>query len=144
MTFKVIVAGSRSLIPNDARIKRVKTLTRKYWDYDNNKPIGDGLILVTGTAQGADQIPYVMRSAYGIPILEFPALWGDIEGKPPEQIGIRRDGEKYWKGAGHYRNRQMAEYADALIAFWDGESPGTRNMINTAEKLGLAIRVIMY
>jgi uncharacterized phage-like protein YoqJ len=40
---------------------------------------------------------------------------------------------KYGKRAGHRRNQQMADNADALIALWDGESPGTRDMIRRME-----------
>ena len=38
----------------------------------------------------------------------------------------------------------MANNADALIAFWDGQSKGTLNMIETAKKKGLAVRIIEY
>jgi hypothetical protein len=38
----------------------------------------------------------------------------------------------------------MAKNADALIAFWDGKSRGTKNMIDEAAKNNLLIRVIMY
>jgi hypothetical protein len=38
----------------------------------------------------------------------------------------------------------MADNADALIAFWDGESKGTKNMIDNARRKGLAVRVIQY
>jgi len=38
----------------------------------------------------------------------------------------------------------MAERADALIAFWDGESRGTSNMIEEAKSKGLAVRVKLY
>ncbi len=38
---------------------------------------------------------------------------------------------------GPVRNQKMAEYADALIAVWDGESRGTKNMISLAKKLNL-------
>ena len=31
-----------------------------------------------------------------------------------------------------------------LIAFWDGESKGTKHMINLAEKYGLEVHVIKY
>lgn len=57
----------------------------------------------------------------------FPADWG-----------------KYGKSAGVLRNKQMAEYADGLIAFWDGKSRGTANMIETAKGLGLRVRVARY
>lgn len=38
----------------------------------------------------------------------------------------------------------MAEYADALIAFWDGKSKGTKNMIEEAEKRNLKVIVKNY
>jgi len=38
----------------------------------------------------------------------------------------------------------MAEYGDMLIAFWDGESKGTKNMIDTSKKLGLLVYVHRY
>jgi hypothetical protein len=38
----------------------------------------------------------------------------------------------------------MAKNADALIAFWDGCSPGTAHMIETARKLRIPTRVISY
>lgn len=52
------------------------------------------------------------------------------------------DWEAYGKQAGYLRNYQMAQNADALVAFWDGRSPGTRHMIKTAQTLHLEIRVI--
>lgn len=54
------------------------------------------------------------------------------------------DWEQYGKSAGHIRNAKMADNADALIAFWDGESKGTKNMIDNARRKGLAVRVIQY
>ncbi len=48
------------------------------------------------------------------------------------------------KSAGHIRNAEMADYADALIAFWDGKSRGTANMIENARKRGLKIKIFYY
>jgi hypothetical protein len=59
-----------------------------------------------------------------VPLKIFPAQWSI-----------------YGKGAGYIRNREMAQYADALIAFWDGKSKGTKNMIDEAKKQGLIIKV---
>ena len=47
--------------------------------------------------------------------------------------------DKHGNSAGMIRNSQMADYADGLIALWDGESRGTKNMIETASKNGLCI-----
>jgi len=54
------------------------------------------------------------------------------------------DWDKYGKAAGSIRNKEMAEYADSLIAFWDGKSKGTKNMIDLAIAHGLSVRVITY
>ena len=48
---------------------------------------------------------------------------------------IYLDWNKHGKAAGPIRNRQMAEYADCLIAVWDGKSRGTKNMIDEMNKL---------
>lgn len=42
------------------------------------------------------------------------------------------------------RSQEMAENADALVAFWDGESKGTEHMINIAKEKGLKVRVITF
>lgn len=42
------------------------------------------------------------------------------------------------------RNREMAANADALIAFWDGKSRGTKNMIEEAQKRGLKVSIKHY
>lgn len=45
-------------------------------------------------------------------------------------------------------NAQMMSYAKegipALVAFWDGKSRGTKNMINTADNGRTFVRVIRY
>lgn len=38
----------------------------------------------------------------------------------------------------------MADYADYLVAFWDGKAKGTSLMINLAKEKGLKIRVVYY
>ena len=47
----------------------------------------------------------------------------------------------YGKRAGVRRNEEMADMADALIAIWDGSSPGTKHMIEVARRRGLKIYV---
>ncbi len=53
------------------------------------------------------------------------------------------EGKKWGRAAGPIRNSEMAGYADALIAFWDGVSSGTRDMIRKAEEKGLRVQVRM-
>lgn len=80
--------------------------------------------VLSGGARGADKLG------------ERWAVDNDI----PYELWLA-DWEKHGKAAGQIRNRQMAENAEALIAFWDGRSRGTKNMIDTAKELGLEVRV---
>lgn len=57
---------------------------------------------------------------------------------------FKADWDKHGKAAGFKRNTEMAKYADALIAFWDGKSKGTKHMIDTAKSHNLKVRVIAY
>lgn len=64
-----------------------------------------------------------------------------------KHIPVRRmpaDWNKHGKAAGPIRNEQMAIRADAFIAFWDGQSRGTANMIELAKKHNLKIQVVRY
>ncbi|GAA4139709.1 hypothetical protein GCM10022216_18100 [Sphingobacterium kyonggiense] len=61
----------------------------------------------------------------GIPIKQFPADWSQ------------------GKKAGYLRNKQMAKYATHLIAICDGESKGTKNIIDLANEHDLKVRVII-
>jgi len=80
--------------------------------------------VVSGMAAGVDTLGIQYAKNHNIPVKEFPADW-----------------KKHGRAAGPIRNGQMAEYADALIAIWDGESTGTKNMINQAEKNKLKIYI---
>ena len=82
--------------------------------------------VVSGAARGVDRLGERWASQTGVPVIRFPAQW-DIHGKR----------------AGVYRNQAMAEYADALIAIWDGQSNGTKHMIDAASKRGLRVHVVV-
>lgn len=80
--------------------------------------------VVSGGAQGVDYIGEGLAEKSGLPVKRFNADW-----------------KKHGKAAGPIRNRQMAEYGDALLAIWDGESRGTKNMIEEMERLGKPVYV---
>ncbi len=86
--------------------------------------------VVCGGARGVDSIGSSLAKKAGIPVRMFP-----VTNKDWNTIG---------PSAGPRRNRQMAEYAEALIAVWDGESRGTKNMIDEAQlrKLQVFIRYV--
>ena len=69
------------------------------------------------------------------------ALWATVKNLPikyfyPDYPGYGK------RRAPVVRNEEMACYADALIAIWDGKSRGTRDMIQRAQAHGL--RVFIY
>ena len=111
---RAIVAGSRTF--NDYALLE-KTLDGIYPQR--------GIEIISGCARGADWLGERYAAEKGIPFRRFPAEW-DNEGC----------------GAGYRRNERMAENADELVAFWDGKSPGTKHMIEIAEKRGLKVFVI--
>lgn len=80
--------------------------------------------VVSGGARGVDTIGEMWAAYWGIPIKPFPAIWRDKDGQRDLQAGLKR-------------NSAMARYADALIAVWDGRSPGTKHMIDQANYYGL-------
>jgi len=114
---KIIIAGSRNF-------NNYKELC-KICDYllKDQKNIE----IVSGTAKGADILGEKYAKDKGYEIKKFPANW-----------------DKYKKAAGYIRNKEMAEYADVLIAFWDGESKGTKHMIDLAKENKLMIRTHIY
>jgi hypothetical protein len=114
---KVIIAGSREF--NDFHLMFTQL----------NKIFINGLPskIVSGTAAGADKLGERYAEIMMIPVRKFPANWS-----------------KYGKSAGYKRNVEMADYADMLVAFWDGKSKGTKHMINIAENKELVVKVINY
>ncbi len=49
---------------------------------------------------------------------------------------------KYGRAAPLKRNEQIAEYADEVLVFWDGQSRGTQYTVKCFEKLNKKITVI--
>jgi hypothetical protein len=83
--------------------------------------------VVSGTAKGADALGERYARERGHGLRQFPADW-----------------DTHGKAAGYRRNAEMAAYAEALIAFWDGKSRGTKHMIDLAHRAGLKVKVITY
>ena len=119
---KVIIAGGRDF----TNVAVMATTLNNLQDVDHVIEI-EKLTLICGMARGADLTAYKLFSEAGLPIEMYPADW-----------------DQYGKQAGFIRNIQMADVADMLIAFWDGESRGTAHMIDTARKLNLNVLVFNY
>lgn len=118
--FRVIIAGGRDF--NDyplLKAKCDKILASKSQTHN--------IVVITGAARGADSLGEQYARENGYAIDSRPADWN-----------------AHGKSAGFIRNVQMANSADALIAFWDGKSHGTKHMIDTAINKGLETRTIIY
>jgi len=109
---RTIVAGSRSC-------KNYNTVATAIEDCG-----WEVTTIISGTAGGVDTLGEVYAKDCSIPLIRMPADWS-----------------RYGRGAGKIRNIEMALVADALIAVWDGVSPGTGHMIDTARAKGLKIHV---
>lgn len=53
------------------------------------------------------------------------------------------DYRRYGKGAPIIRNIEIINYADEIIAFWDGKSKGTNNIIERCHKLNKKLTVVI-
>ena len=115
--YKVIIAGGRDFDDYNLLKNVCNELFKKKSRF----------IIVSGKARGADNLGERFAKENEIEVKEFPANWG-----------------LYGKRAGFLRNEQMAEYANYLVAFWDGKSKGTKHMINLAKKKGLKVKVVRY
>lgn len=115
MTRRVIVAGGRD-----------------FDDYPRLCDVLDHILdpgdtIVSGCAKGADSLALEYARKRGLAVEEFPADW-----------------QGQGKAAGVIRNQAMAGKADVLIAFWDGKSRGTKDMIERACRAKLEIHLYFY
>lgn len=118
--YKVIIAGGR-------HFDNYQLLKEKCDYYLQNKLKEGGVVIVSGHATGADALGERYAQERGLSIDAHPADWN-----------------QHGRAAGPIRNAEMAEVADALIAFWDGQSRGTANMINLAKSKGLKVAIVKY
>lgn len=118
---KIVIAGSRGVRVSEGQI--CDTLLRAAW-------IGKVAEVMTGECPGSPDIDGAewaeRRASIGIRHVGFPAHW-----------------TRHGKRAGFVRNGEMAEAGDALLAFWDGRSPGTLDMIRRMHRLDKPVWVEM-
>ena len=69
--------------------------------------------IVSGACQNSPDIAgEAYAEKHGLRLTRFRAYW-----------------DKHGNVAGKFRNREMAEYANAAIVFWDGMSNGSADMV---------------
>jgi hypothetical protein len=118
---RIIIAGGRDFNDYD----RLCAFMDQYCLDNDLGP--DHADFISGAAAGADWFGELWATSRGYKVMLFPANWTD-----------------HGKAAGYIRNKQMAYEATALVAFWDGCSKGTGNMIRVATKAGLKVHIERY
>ena len=117
--YKVVVFGSREFDDYDY----LKETLVQQFKYKHLEP--SDVTIVEGGAKGADALAEFFAKEHSVTHKKFPADW-----------------DKHGKSAGHIRNSEMAKYCDFGIAFWDGESKGTRSMIEKLERLDKEVLIV--
>ena len=124
---RVIIAGSRDF--NDYELLKksaIEIITKKTMLPDLTR-------IVSGGARGADTLGERFANEMGLEISRFIPDWDGLG-----------------KRAGYVRNAEMAKFAveddndGMLIAFLDGQSRGTKHMIDLAKRYGLEVHVVNY
>lgn len=127
---RIIIAGCRSFNNYALLCTIVDDLIGRLLKEGISK---SNITLVSGGAIGADLNGERYGNEHEYNIKRFPAEW-----------------YIYGKSAGIIRNRQMAEYASEkgydgiLVAFWNGTSRGTKNMIDNAKKYNLKTIIVYF
>lgn len=128
---KVIVAGGRDFKDKKLLTSRLNKYTFLFED----------VVVITGAQKSREWDPAKGRWFY------FGADYLAEEWAHSKRYLVMRfhpDWDKHGKKAGPIRNREMAAFGDYLVAFWDGKSKGTANMIEEARKANLKIKIVRY
>jgi len=81
--------------------------------------------IITGGAEGVDR---------------FAERYADSRGISKHVI--RPDYDRHGKAAPLVRNKRIVNLADMVIAFWDGDSPGTAFTIKYARKMKKPLKIM--
>lgn len=119
--FRVAIVGGRDFSDFNRMVRVCDKLLR------NKIAEGYKIIVINGKARGADSLGGEYAKLRGFGCEEAPADW-----------------DRFGKSAGYRRNEEMAKSSDAVIAFWDNSSKGTKHMIDISMRLGKQIRIYEY
>ena len=115
---KIAFVGSREF----SQKSLVQYITEKFLVPSSGQPIYN--IFISGGAKGVD-------------------LWAEETAK---NLGAERhiflpDWDKHGKSAGFIRNKLIVNEADHIVAFWDGQSKGTKSTIDLAINVGKPVDI---
>lgn len=111
---KVAIVGSRNWPYRSAISFYVQKIAREH----------PKAVIVSGGAEGVDKWAEETARVCGLAVEIYLPDW-----------------KTHGRAAGPIRNRSIVEAADKVVAFWDGESRGTKSSINLAKKLGKPLEV---
>lgn len=118
---RVIICGGRDFSDRDLLFRSLDKILQGYSEPE----------IVSGHAKGADLLGEEYAALRGFKVSIFQPDWN-----------------KHGRAAGPIRNRQMLQYAlhgaPVVVAFWDGISRGTKNMIEQAKNAGAMAHIIPY
>lgn len=122
---KILVCGSRTFTDRELFNNTLDSINEK-------TPIKD---IIHGNARGADVMSWswILKNNHGrtgddaLGCMAYNPAW-----------------DKHGKSAGIIRNQEMLDKGkpDMVVAFWDGESRGTKHMIDIAQKANIPVEVI--
>jgi len=115
---RVAIIGSRGFKDYTTVIKAMK-------EFENIHGVVESV--VSGGAKGADALAERYAKDNRLPITVYPAEW-----------------ERYGKKAGYIRNKLIVNDCDFVVAFWDGESTGTKSSLDYARETGKPVMVINF
>jgi hypothetical protein len=106
----VAIVGSRSFPFEQAPVRCVEAVGQAL--LDTGWPVA---AVVSGGADGVDAAAAALADVGGVPLTVLEPDW-----------------DTYGEAAGPRRNTKIVQRADAVLAFWNGTSPGTRDTLAKA------------
>lgn len=117
----IIIAGDRDMNSSEFTFPHIEEFLKRFKNQE--------ITIISGGARGLDHQTQgeLYAQQKGLKLEVRPADWN-----------------RYGRSADSIRNEEMVKRASALLAFWDGKNPETRNMINLAKYYGLICHVVHY
>ena len=113
-TLKIVISGSRT-ITDYAELKSFMSEVLGQYRRHHN------IVIIAGGADGVDQLAKRYAKENAFMYKEFKPIY----------TSKKRD-----RRAPLRRNKDMAKTGDILVALWNGESPGTKHMIDVMKRKG--------
>jgi len=129
---KVAIIGSRSITNRDWVNYHLDSHIKDWEDDVFGYTCLVPPVILSGGARGCDTLAEEWAKGRGLDFIKF---------KPYHMID---SGVAYEPRFFFTRNKQLVDSADRVVAFWDGKSNGTADVIRYATKKGVPLLVIKY